>query len=326
MYYQRKRYETTDDVRKAKSDYEEKKASRPGEYSSAWKPQLESTLEQIQSRKPFSYDPGSDALYRQYQDRYITQGKQAMMDTMGQAAAMTGGYSNSYAQTVGQQTYQGYLQGLNDKLPELYQQALNRYQMETDDLYNRYSLLSQQENQDYSRYRDVLSDWYADTDALYNNYLAERDFDYARYTDEENWAYQQARDQVSDDRWQQEFDYNKQRDQKADEQWQMEYEENKRRYEEGKKTGSSGGSGGSGAAGEGNQEQVRMQELAQQLDALVRQSGGKNQDYLAMIQQNTSLNKKEKQFLQEMINAYIVDGTILLPGGGPVKGPVRMTR
>lgn len=81
----------------------------------------------------------------------------AMQDTMGRAAALTGGYGNSYAQRVGQQTYQGYLQGLNDKVPELYQLALDKYNQETSDLYNQYSLLGQRENQDYGRYRDYGS-------------------------------------------------------------------------------------------------------------------------------------------------------------------------
>ena len=56
------------------------------------------------------------------------------MDTMGQAQAMTGGYGNSYAQTVGQQTYQGYLQGLNDQVPALYQLALDKYNSEGNQL------------------------------------------------------------------------------------------------------------------------------------------------------------------------------------------------
>lgn len=52
-----------------------------------------------------------------------------MQDTMGQAAALTGGYGNSYAQGVGQQAYQGYLQQLNDNVPQLQAQALQTYQV-----------------------------------------------------------------------------------------------------------------------------------------------------------------------------------------------------
>jgi hypothetical protein len=48
-------------------------------------------MNEILNRKDFSYDLNGDMLYQQYKDNYINQGKMAMMDTMGQASAMTGG-------------------------------------------------------------------------------------------------------------------------------------------------------------------------------------------------------------------------------------------
>lgn len=80
----------------------------------------------------------------------------AMMDTLGQAAALTGGYGSSYAQSAGQQAYQSYLQGLNDKIPELYQLALERYDREADGLYKRYAMLGEREGADYDRYQQGL--------------------------------------------------------------------------------------------------------------------------------------------------------------------------
>ena len=90
---------------------------------------LNSLKDSIENYGDFSYDVNSDALYQQYADQYMRQGKLAMQDAMGQAAALTGGYGNSYAATVGNQAYQSYLQQLNDKVPELYQLALDRYNM-----------------------------------------------------------------------------------------------------------------------------------------------------------------------------------------------------
>ena len=129
-----------------------------------------------------------------------------MQDTMGQAAAMTGGYSNSYAQTVGQQQYQGYLQQLNDRIPELYQLALNTYNQETADLYNRYGMLSDAEAQEYARYRDQMADYYTDRDYLTDQYYNERNFDYNKYVDDRNYQYQVDRDKVSDEQWQKQYD------------------------------------------------------------------------------------------------------------------------
>ena len=112
--------------------------------------QMEDILGQIMDRKPFEYDMNADALYEQYKDQYMKQGKLAMQDTMGQAAALTGGYGNSYAQTVGQQAYHQYLGGLNDIVPELYALARERYDAEGKNLLDKYSLLSAEEEKAYS--------------------------------------------------------------------------------------------------------------------------------------------------------------------------------
>lgn len=126
-------------------------------YQSQWQDQLDDTMQRIMNREKFTYDLNGDALYKQYKDQYITGGRMAMMDTMGQAAALTGGYGNSYAQGVGQQAYQGYLQGLNDKIPELYQLALSQYQSEGDALMDRYGLLADRDADAYGKYQDQMA-------------------------------------------------------------------------------------------------------------------------------------------------------------------------
>lgn len=173
---------------------------KPGAYQSQWQQSMNDALNKYTNRGQFSYDVTGDALYQQYKDQYVTQGQMAMMDTMGQAAAMTGGYGNSYAQSVGQQAYQGYLQQLNDKVPELYQLALDKYNQEGQDLLNQYSLFADRENTDYGRYRDTVSDYNTERDYLSNQYNAERTWDYGQYSDAYNRAYGEHRDSVSD--WQ----------------------------------------------------------------------------------------------------------------------------
>ena len=204
---------------------------KPGAYQSSWQKNLDDVIGKIQNREKFSYDLNGDALYQQYKDQYVTQGQQAMMDTMGQAAAMTGGYGNSFAQTAGQQTYQGYLQGLNDKVPELYQLALDKYNREGDELYNQYGLLSDRESIDYGRYRDTVSDYNTERGYLTDQYNTERDFDYGKYADERDYTYQVARDAVADKQWQDTFDYQKDRDSIADTQWQAQFDETVRQFD-----------------------------------------------------------------------------------------------
>lgn len=118
--------------------------------------QMEDIFERIQNRS-FSYDLNGDALYQMYQEQYMSQGKLAMQDAMGQAAALTGGYGNSYAQSVGQRAYQDYLGELNGVIPELYQMAYDRYAKEGDDLWKLYDVYADREKQEYLRAQDERS-------------------------------------------------------------------------------------------------------------------------------------------------------------------------
>ena len=124
------------------------------EYEGKYDQQLADLYNQITQRKPFEYNSEDDMLYQQYVDRYTKGGKLAMEDTMGQAAALTGGYGNSYAQRVGQQTYDEYMTGLNDQAATLMQQAYQRYKDEGDQLTKQYSMLGQLAADDYSKWAD----------------------------------------------------------------------------------------------------------------------------------------------------------------------------
>jgi hypothetical protein len=148
---------------------------------------LKAALDRINNREKFTYDLNGDALYQQYKDQYINQGRLAMQDTMGQAAAMTGGYGNSYAATVGNQAYQGYLQKLNDVVPELYNLALNKYNLEGQDLKDQYSLLKDQYNTEYGQHRDKVTDWNTEAARLSDKYYNESNLDYSRYADNRDY-------------------------------------------------------------------------------------------------------------------------------------------
>ena len=137
----------------------------PG-YQSQWTEQIDKIWNDYQNRGPFEFNVNEDALYQQYRDRYIRDGQIAMEDTLGQASALTGGYDNSYAQSVGQQTYNRYLEGLNDIVPELYAMALDRYTQQGNDMLAQYGLLMDRENQDYGRYQDAMSLARSQVDAM----------------------------------------------------------------------------------------------------------------------------------------------------------------
>ncbi len=105
--------------------------------------ELERLYAAITGRPAFSYDPASDPVYNSYAQSYQRRGRLGMRSTMGQAAALTGGYGSSYAQSVGQQQYDSYLQSLGEALPELYGMAWQRYNAEGDALKTAWELASE---------------------------------------------------------------------------------------------------------------------------------------------------------------------------------------
>ena len=155
-------------------------------YESGYSAQVQDSLDKILNREKFDYNVNEDKLFSQYKDSYEKAGRQAMQDTMGNAALLTGGYGSSYAATAGQQAYNSYMDKLADKIPELEAKAYSRYKDEESSAYDRLSALLALENTDYDRYRDRVSD-----------YNSDRDF-----------AYKAGQDKISQDNWQKTFDRN----------------------------------------------------------------------------------------------------------------------
>lgn len=148
--------------------------------------QATAIYDKIMNRGEFSYDVNKDKLYQQYRDLYAQMGRGAMEDTMGQAAALTGGYGSTYSQNAGQQAYNAYLQKLNEVVPELYNAAYNRYNQEGQDLMNLYTMA--RSNADSAYERDY-NQWYnrlqlerSDEDTTYNRQQTEEN---RRLTQEE---------------------------------------------------------------------------------------------------------------------------------------------
>lgn len=134
-------------------------------------------LNQYTSREPFTYDVTGDGLYQQYANQYQRLGNQAMQDTLGQAAGLTGGYSSSYAQSAGQQAYQGYLDKLNDIVPELYGQAYSRYAAEGDRIANAAQLAAQGYGQEQTDYWNNLNYWQSQAQNEQNQYWNQQQYD-----------------------------------------------------------------------------------------------------------------------------------------------------
>lgn len=141
---------------------------------------LKSVREELLNRQKFTYDHNTDPSFGQYMDQAKRNGRLAMEDTMGKAAALTGGYANSYAQSAGQQAYNEHVQEASQMLPEFENLARARYEAETAALTDKYALLRGEHEADLSDYRNrydiAREDFYAEQDRL----DAEKQYEYEK--------------------------------------------------------------------------------------------------------------------------------------------------
>lgn len=152
--------------------------------------QIDSLLNAILNREPFSYDHTTDPTYLAYEDKYKRLGDRAREDTLGDVAGLTGGLPSSWAVSAASQAQNDYNQQLSDVIPTLYDAAYNRYLNEDSLKRSDLGLIMDVDNMKYGRERDKVADskW-------------QQEFDYGK-----------DRDKVYDDQWQQEFDYTKDKD------------------------------------------------------------------------------------------------------------------
>jgi hypothetical protein len=142
---------------------------------------VKAALEAYQNQGPFNYDPNLDPMYQQHRNRLMTQGKQAMEDTLGMIQARTGGYGNSYAQTAGQQTYQGYMQELTDLMPQLYELAYGKYTDETDRLKENYQMYEDAKTREKQDHEKAVRDHEEQVQNKYDEYMDQRKHEDAEF-------------------------------------------------------------------------------------------------------------------------------------------------
>jgi len=144
-----------------------------------WTPQYQEQISQIlgdiTGRDPFEYKMTEDPLYQQYRDQYIREGQRAMRDSAAQSAALTGGYGSTYGAIAAQQGYDNYLAQLNDRVPQLEQQAYGKYVDNLADMYNQLGAYQSEENRLYGQYMDALGQFNTDRNFAFNAMQAAMD-------------------------------------------------------------------------------------------------------------------------------------------------------
>ena len=207
-------YQRSDRVNEYYEKTRKLERNKPDEFESKYEGQISDILDNILNRPKFSYtaeDMANDDLYKMYRDQYMRQGNLVMRDTMGNAAALTGGYGNTYASAAGQQAYDNYVAQLNNKALDFYDRAYQRYADEGQNLYNQMNVVTGLDNTDYQRYRDGVNDYYNDLNYYNGRYNQEYGYDYGEY-----------QDRVAADQWAQEFAFQKQQAAQEQANWEAE--------------------------------------------------------------------------------------------------------
>lgn len=163
-------------------------------YNNRYDDTIQDLIQGILNREDFSYDPATDPLYQNYRKQYTREGQRATADTLGAAAAASGGIPSSYATTAAAQAGNYYAAQMTDKIPELYQlaynQYLNDYNMQLSDL----GVVQGAEQSDYDKYLNELQQFNTD-----------RAFDYNAWLDE----YNMTKDQLQTAQGLEQLDYTK---------------------------------------------------------------------------------------------------------------------
>ena len=181
-------YQPNEAVQTAQQNMQNVQNMRPQTYNSKYSGALDSILAEIQNPKPFKYSFNDDELFKYYADLETQNAKKANINAQGQAAALTGGYGNSYGAAAGAQAYQEALLPLYERGMQLAQFARDNYDKDQQRPYDQLAALQGMDESDYGRYRDTMSDWRQDEQNARDVYENERNFGYNEYVDALNNA------------------------------------------------------------------------------------------------------------------------------------------
>ena len=107
--------------------------------------------------------------YGNLKKSYEQQGQTAMKDTLGQVAARTGGMASSYATSAANQSYNNYMQKLEDAARSMFNEEYSKKM-------DAYNMAQQEYGNAYGEYRDAKSDAWTEYNALNSNFENDRTF------------------------------------------------------------------------------------------------------------------------------------------------------
>lgn len=209
-------------------DYTNSLLSQLSSGRTSYTDQINALMGEYRNRDKFSYDASTDAMFQQMLAASMASGKMAMQDTIGQAAALTGGYGNTYGTAAGNAAYNQYISEAYNNLPEYYGMALDAYNMEGDRMLSELAMLQDADSAEYDRLANAYSANLGAANAMYDReytqYMNDRNAAETDYWNDVQFrygAYMDALNQANKDR---EFNYGVAMDKQAQENWERQFE------------------------------------------------------------------------------------------------------
>ena len=204
------------------------------QFNNPYADQMKEIIDKITNRQPFSYDHNTDPSYKAYATQYGQLGDQAMQDTLGDVASMTGGQASSYAVTAAQQAKNRWNSELTNVIPQLMQAAYARYQGDASMDYQTAGTLNDYTNSAYNQFsndRDSQMNAYQYLGSNVYNQIRDnvgdaqwqQGFNQNQYNADRNYNFDSARAETQDNQYKQEFDYQVSRDKVLDSQWMKQF-------------------------------------------------------------------------------------------------------
>jgi hypothetical protein len=117
--------------------------------------------------------------YGNLKKSYEQQGQAAMKDTLGQVAARTGGMASSYATSAANQSYNNYMQTLEDAARSMFNEEYARKK-------DAYNMAQQEYDDEWNRYQNEYSQAWDKYNAENSNFQSDRTYNYQLKRDQKS--------------------------------------------------------------------------------------------------------------------------------------------
>ncbi|MGF6376847.1 hypothetical protein M2140_001925 [Clostridiales Family XIII bacterium PM5-7] len=168
--------------------YVKKEYQETDPYTSAYSDTITELTGKVSNGEKFDYSPMTDAAYQSYASQYGRLGKEARQNTLADVSNNTGGLASTYATTAAMQAQNVYDQALTDKIPELEALAYDKFNNERNYNLNALGAMQSLDDSAYSKWAD------------------NRDYNRNTYEYDNNFNYQNYRDDIGDQQWDKEYD------------------------------------------------------------------------------------------------------------------------